>query len=45
MIKLDARQSIQANDGASIVKRAKERFRNYEVFGALYNTSAIIGLY
>ena len=28
---LDARQSRQANDSASIVKRAKERFRNSEV--------------
>ena len=27
---LDGRQSRQANDSASIVKRAKERFRNSE---------------
>ena len=27
---LDARQSRQANDSASIAKRAKERFRNSE---------------
>ena len=28
---LDARQSRQANDSASIVKRAKERFHNSEM--------------
>ena len=31
MINLDVRQSRQANDSASIVKRAKERFRNSEM--------------
>ena len=28
---LDVRQSRQANDSASIVKRAKEKFRNSEM--------------
>ena len=31
MVNLDVRQSRQANDGASIVKRAKERFHNSEM--------------
>ena len=31
MINLDVRQSRQANNSASIVKRAKERFRNGEM--------------
>ena len=31
LINLDVRQSTQANDSASIVKRAEERFRNTEI--------------
>ena len=31
VIKLDVRQSRQANDSGIIVKRAKERFRNSEM--------------
>ena len=31
VINLDVKQSRQANDSASIVKRAKERFRNSEM--------------
>ena len=31
MIDLDVKQSRQANGSASILKRAKERFRNSEV--------------
>ena len=53
---LDVTQSRQANDSASIAKRAKKRFRKKKkapsltfaiaksFFGALCNTSAIIGL-
>ena len=31
LINLDVKQSRQANDSASFVKRAKERFRNGEI--------------
>ena len=37
MINLDVKQSRQANDSASIVKRAEERFRNSEMLESKSN--------